>query len=378
MSKLEAGLQASTPPEAPAQFRTRNGETAVETIRRLFPQNGQPIQTPALLRYELPKPHPGIADLNDGHMQDEPIHNGEVGTEDIIALYLREISREPLLTAVQEIELAQRMERGNEARQQLLQIADATDTKALEEVAREGDEARKKMVKANLRLVVSVAKKYQGLGLPLLDMAQEGSIGLNRAAEKYDWRRGYRFSTYAYWWIRQAVTRAIADYARTIRLPVHQIDSLRILNNVDRDLSQKLGREPTDEELAEISGLSLDRIEELHRVSQFTGSLDVLATPEGDLLEDLIPDNYSPTPPEKAEQTLLGNYIDAALQNLSPRERSVIRLRFGLDGIGRECTLAEVAERLGLSRERIRQIERDALRKLQSPMVRKVLRDYIE
>lgn len=310
----------------------------------------------------------------------EPIHDEQsaqaVGSNEDI--YFNEISQIPLLTAEQEIKLAKQLEAGTEARTRLfLAEQPITDTEALEETARRGDEARRRLIESNLRLVVSVARNYQGLGLPLLDMVQEGNIGLQRAVEKFDWRRGFRFSTYAYWWIRQALTRGIAEQARAIRLPVHQTDLLRMLNNIERDLSQQLGREPTDKELAKISGLSLDRVEELHRVSQFTGSLDVSATPEGDPLGDLVPDMYSPTPEEEAEKTLLRDYIYEALQGLPPREQAVLRLRFGLED-GKQRTLAEVADGQGLSRERVRQIERDALGKLRHSRVRLKLREYIE
>lgn len=374
MSKLE------TRPARP------NGESAQDLIARLFPQNGErlPRQNSLASQDQSLVVVTGQSTPNGSPEHSVPLNEPTDTTTqtdpelDNTALYFRDITRVPLLTAEQEVQLAQQLEAGRAARAQLL-LADQliVDTEVLEETARQGDEARKRMIESNLRLVVAVARGYQGLGLSLLDMAQEGSIGLQRAAEKFDWRRGFRFSTYAYWWIRQAVTRGIAEQVRTIRLPVHQTDLLRMLNNVYRDLSQQLGREPTDEELAEISGLSLDRVEELHRVSQFTGSLDLPANPEGDPLGDLVPDTYSPTPEEEAEQTLLRDYIDEALQSLPPREQATIRLRFGLDGT-REHTLAEVAAEQNLSRERIRQIEREALGKLRHSRVRLKLREYIE
>lgn len=273
-------------------------------------------------------------------------------TSDPVRMYLREIGKIPLLVAQNEIDLAKRIEKNSLA-------------------------AKKKLTESNLRLVVSIAKKYVGRGLTLLDLIQEGNQGLIRAVEKYDWRRGYKFSTYATWWIRQAITRAIADQARTIRIPVHMVETINRLIRMSRKLMQELGREPTPEEIAEQMEIPVHKVREVLKISQDTTSLE---TPVGDdddsILGDFIADT-APSPYDAASKQLLKANIEEVLKTLSDREANVLRYRFGLSG-GRPMTLEEVGKKFGVTRERIRQIEAKALRKLKHPSRRKKLQDYLD
>jgi len=277
-----------------------------------------------------------------------------VVTTDPVRMYLREIGKIPLLKSAEEISLAQKIEKGDRR-------------------------AKKKLTESNLRLVVSIAKKYVMRGLSLLDLIQEGNQGLIRAVEKYDWRKGYKFSTYATWWIRQAITRAIADQARTIRIPVHMVETINKLIRIQRQLMQKLGREPTAEEVAtEMGEITAHRVREILKIAQDTTSLE---TPVGDeedsMLGDFIADTSQPTPIEAASKELLKENIEEVLATLSDREARVLRMRFGLDGKN-PMTLEEVGREFGVTRERIRQIEAKALRKLKHPSRRKKLQDYLE
>jgi RNA polymerase primary sigma factor len=275
---------------------------------------------------------------------------------DPIRLYLREIGSIPLLTPTQEIELARRIEVGGS----------------------DGEIAKRHIVRSNLRLVVSIAKKYAGRGLQLLDLIQEGNLGLIRAAEKFDHTRGYRFSTYATWWIRQAITRAIADQARTIRVPVHMVETINRIKRVTRELAQKKGRKPTDEEIAEVMEISVSKLRDILKVAAEPISLETPIGKEDDTrLGDLIEDKDSETPATSITQELLREDIIEVMAALSPRERDVLRLRFGLDD-GRQRTLEEVGQLFGVTRERIRQIEAKALRKLRHPNRSRRLRDYID
>jgi RNA polymerase primary sigma factor len=272
---------------------------------------------------------------------------------DPVRMYLKEIGRIPLLTREQEIELAQKV--------------DVNDLKA-----------KAKLTQSNLRLVVSIAKRYIGRGMSFLDLIQEGNKGLIRAVEKYDWRRGYKFSTYATWWIRQAITRAIADQARTIRIPVHMVETINKLIRTQRRLMQELGREPSAEEIGEEMDLPAEKIREIMKISQKTTSLE---TPIGDdedsYLGDFIEDTSQISPYDAASKRFLENNIEEVLEALSPREAQVLRMRFGLSG-ERAMTLEEVGSRFGVTRERIRQIEAKALRKLKHPSRRKKLQDYLD
>ena len=278
---------------------------------------------------------------------------GGAESTDPVRQYLREIGKVPLLTAEEEVELAKAYEKRDR-------------------------KAKEKLTVSNLRLVVSIAKKYIGRGLSLLDLIQEGNQGLIRAVEKYDWRRGFKFSTYATWWIRQAITRAIADQARTIRIPVHMVETINKLYRTSRRLMQDLGREPTPEEIGEELELSPDRVREIFKIAQEVASLE---TPVGDdkesFLGDFIPDESQLSPVDQASKQLLKDHLDEVLHTLSDREARVLKLRFGLEG-NKQMTLEEVGRVFGVTRERIRQIEAKALRKLKPPSRRKKLQDYLE
>jgi RNA polymerase primary sigma factor len=295
------------------------------------------------------------------------------------AIYLRDISRVRLLTAEEEVSLAKQIEQGNLAVERMKQLGPGAEERdRLEGVSHYGNEARRRLTEANLRLVVSVARKYMGRGLPLLDLIQEGNIGLQRAVEKYDYRKGYRFSTYAYWWIRQAVTRAIADQARTIRVPVHMIELIGDVYRVSRDLQQELGREPEPDEIAQEMGTSPEKVRQIIRAARQPISLETpVGEEEESTLADFIADRAARAPAEAAAQELLKEHVEDALQQLSERERAVLKMRFGLID-GRDRTLGEIGEELGVSRERVRQIEAEALAKLRHPKLRKRLREYID
>jgi len=298
------------------------------------------------------------------------------------AIYFRDISAASLLTAEQEIELAQEIERGEDARSRLQLLAQSvgqTGRDELEAVLRLGERGRGRLTEANLRLVVSVARKYLNRGLPMLDLIQEGNIGLARAVEKYEWRKGYRFSTYAYWWIRQGMTRALAEQARAIRVPTHMVAAIGGVYKAARDLQQELGREPRVHEIAERLDLSPARVHEIQLSSRQPISLE---TPLGHedssgTLGDLIADRSVRTPHDLAAHSMLRRHMDDALQVLSPRDRQVLRMRYGLDG-GREHTLGEIADQLGVTSERIRQIETAALSKLRHPKLNNRLREYLD
>ncbi len=307
----------------------------------------------------------------------EPSKDSGVGTP--AALYLREISRVPLLKAKDEVRLAQAIEHGIEALDRLAAGPVPPDElKPLTNQVRQGELARKRLMESNLRLVVSVAKRYLGRGVPLLDLVQEGNIGLNRAVEKFDWRRGYKFSTYATWWIRQAITRAIADQARTIRIPVHMVETINKLIQVARRLQQELGREPTPEEVAKATGFTVEKVRDVFRASQVPVSLQArVGEDEESSLGEFIPDHVTPQPSETVAQELLKEHIDSVLQNLTMREQMALRLRFGLED-GRRRTLEQVGSELGVTRERARQIEAEALRKLRHPRLSQILRDYLD
>jgi len=276
-----------------------------------------------------------------------------IGIDDPVRMYLKEIGRVPLLSSDEEVELAKRMELGDE-------------------------EAKRKLAEANLRLVVSIAKRYVGRGMLFLDLIQEGNLGLIKAVEKFDYRKGYKFSTYATWWIRQAITRAIADQARTIRIPVHMVETINKLVRVSRQLLQELGRDPTPEEIAEEMNISEEKVREIMKIAQEPVSLETpIGEEEDSHLGDFIPDHDTRAPADEASFTLLREQLDDVLKTLTDREQKVLRLRFGLDD-GRARTLEEVGQRFGVTRERIRQIEAKTLRKLRHPSRSKKLKDYLE
>ncbi len=276
-----------------------------------------------------------------------------IAVDDPVRMYLKEIGKVPLLTAQEEIELAKRMEAGDEA-------------------------AKQKLCEANLRLVVSIAKKYVGRGMLFLDLIQEGNLGLIKAVDKFDWKKGYKFSTYATWWIRQAITRSIADQARTIRIPVHMVETINKLIRVSRQLIQEKGREATPEEIAEEMGISEEKVREILKIAQEPVSLETpIGEEEDSHLGDFIPDDDVPAPAEAAAFSMLKEQLVEVLDTLTEREQKVLKLRFGLED-GRARTLEEVGKRFDVTRERIRQIEAKALRKLRHPSRSKKLKDYLE
>ncbi|MDD5748191.1 MAG: RNA polymerase sigma factor RpoD [Actinomycetota bacterium] len=301
-------------------------------------------------------------------------------TNDPVRMYLKEIGKVPLLTAEQEVKLAKRIEAGEKAANKLSSSDNLPEgeIRRLEEIERDGLEAKKKLVESNLRLVVSIAKRYIGRGMLFLDLIQEGNLGLIRAVEKFDYEKGYKFSTYATWWIRQAITRAIADQARTIRIPVHMVETINKLVRVKRQLLQELGREPTSEEIAEEMDLSPEKVREIHKISQEPVSLESpIGEEEDSHLGDFIEDSKVEVPMDTASFNMLREQIKDVLDDLTTRERRVIQLRFGLlDGHPR--TLEEVGRHFNVTRERIRQIESKTLAKLKRPTISGKLRDYIE
>jgi RNA polymerase primary sigma factor len=301
-----------------------------------------------------------------------------ISSDDTVGLYLREMARVPLLKIEEEVRLAKALEAGRRAQDILKHDgSDPKEQEVLERQIEEGLAAREHLIKANTRLVVSIAKKYMGRGVPFLDLIQEGNLGLMKAVEKFDYSRGYRFSTYATWWIRQTITRAIADQGRTIRVPVHMSDRIRRLYNTARSLEQMHGRRPTPEEIATEMDIEPRKVQWMLRVSWRPISLErPVGEDEDSELGSFVEDETSPTPTQSAYRNLLGEKIEELLATLSPREARILRLRFGLLN-GRSYTLEEVGQKFGLTRERIRQIEGKALRRLRHPRRSRQLRDYL-
>jgi RNA polymerase primary sigma factor len=301
-----------------------------------------------------------------------------IDTDDTIGLYLKEVSRVPLLTAEEEVQLAQRIEKGRTAREELAQGSVSPKRRLdLRRLIEDGWDAREHLITANSRLVISVAKKYMGRGVPFLDLIQEGNIGLIRATKKFDYRRGHKFSTYATWWIRQAVTRAIADQGRTIRVPVHMGDQINKLLRVQHQLTQRLGREPSVEELAEALDVPPKKVENMIQVARRPLSLETPTDDEEDsVLGDFIEDDEAPPPDDTATYNLLREHLGEVLNGLPPREVRILQLRYGLLD-GQAYTLEEVGRKMGVTRERVRQIEAQALSRLRHPSIRRKLRDYL-
>ena len=314
-----------------------------------------------------------------------------VSIEDPVRMYLKEIGKVPLLSAEEEIELAKNMEAGAVAKEKIAILKSREENATEEELAEikeeiknlqkdldAGDEAKKRLAEANLRLVVSIAKRYVGRGMLFLDLIQEGNLGLIKAVEKFDYRKGYKFSTYATWWIRQAITRAIADQARTIRIPVHMVETINKLIRVSRQLLQELGREPSPEEIAAEMNMPVERVREILKISQEPVSLETpIGEEEDSRLGDFIQDDNVPVPADAAAFTLLKEQLEEVLGTLTEREQKVLTLRFGLED-GRARTLEEVGKEFNVTRERIRQIEAKALRKLRHPSRSRKLKDYLE
>jgi RNA polymerase primary sigma factor len=314
----------------------------------------------------------------DRHDQEEDLL-ANIDISDTIGLYLKEAASIPLLTADEEIYLAKKIERGREAREKLAQgpLNERKREKLRREIE-EGWQAREHLITANSRLVISVAKKYMGRGVPFLDLIQEGNIGLMRAAKKFDYKRGYKFSTYATWWIRQAVTRAIADQGRTIRVPVHMGDQISKMLRTQHQLKQEFGRDPTVEELAEALDVTPNKVEHMIQVARRPFSLEMpIGEEEDGMLGDFIEDHDTPAPDETATNNILRKHLEEMLDTLPPREARILQLRYGLSD-GKILTLNEVGRKMGVTRERVRQIEAQALRRLRSPRIQRELRAYIE
>lgn len=319
-------------------------------------------------------------EVSKEELEDLSVPEG-INIDDHVKMYLKEIGKVNLLTPEEELSLAKRMADGETAKEQLEEIGEDIDEdtkKQIDLLIADGEKAKKSLAEANLRLVVSIAKRYVGRGMLFLDLIQEGNLGLIKAVDKFDYTKGYKFSTYATWWIRQAITRAIADQARTIRIPVHMVETINKLVRVSRQLVQELGREPTPEELAKELNMPVDKVREISKISQEPVSLETpIGEEEDSHLGDFIPDEDAPAPSEAASFVLLKEQLGAVLETLSEREAKVLRLRFGLDD-GRARTLEEVGKEFDVTRERIRQIEAKALRKLRHPSRSKKLKDFLD
>jgi RNA polymerase primary sigma factor len=314
------------------------------------------------------------------YSEEDDFDLSNISTDDTVGLYLKEMARVPLLTNEQEVDLAKRLERGEKAEKVLEKMSANASFRRRAELQghlEDARAAREHIIKANTRLVVSIAKKYMGRGVPFLDLIQEGNLGLMKAVEKFDYRRGFRFSTYATWWIRQTITRAIADQSRTIRVPVHMSDRIRRLYKVARELEQHLGRKPTPEEIAGELKLDSRKVQWMLKVSWRPLSLERPVGEDDDAeFGNFVEDETTPTPTQSAHANLLREQLESVLSTLTPRESRILRLRFGLQN-GRAYTLEEVGQKFGLTRERIRQIEGKALRRLRHPRRARQLRDYL-
>ena len=330
---------------------------------------------------DLEPPIDEIAEIEEEELVDPNTLVDSFSIDDPVRMYLKEIGKVPLLAPDEEIELAQKMSAGNLAKEQLEEAEEGSlspeDQAELKKLAKAGDAAKQKLAEANLRLVVSIAKRYVGRGMLFLDLIQEGNLGLIKAVEKFDYTKGYKFSTYATWWIRQAITRAIADQARTIRIPVHMVETINKVIRVNRQLLQELGHDPTPEETAEEMNMPVERVREIMKIAQEPVSLETpIGEEEDSHLGDFIPDEDASEPAEAASFTLLKEQLVEVLSTLTPREEKVLKLRFGIED-GRTRTLEEVGKEFNVTRERIRQIEAKALRKLRHPSRSKKLKDFL-
>ena len=364
-SLMKRGLQRSFLTMHEVQHDLVEGEAPPEVLEQVL----------EVLRRKKIRIEEEVADPVEDLLDDETL-----SVSDPVKMWLQEIGRYKLLTAQQEVELAMQLEAGKAAEEKLKGAPDlaAEDRVLLDREVRKGNGAHARLVEANLRLVVSIARKYVGRGMPLLDLIQEGNLGLMRAVDRFDYRRGFKFSTYASWWIRQGITRAIADQARTIRVPIHVVDMINKLIRAKRDLSQDLGREPTIDEIGKELEIDSDRVEELNKIAQNPVSLETPVGEEDDsTLGDFVEDGSAEVPVEAATFRLLQDYISHALEGLNDREREVLVMRFGLED-GRVRTLEEVGERFGVTRERIRQLETKALAKLRHPQNSRRLEGFLE
>lgn len=379
------------------EFGRQKSVVTIDDILRFFPDAEQDVDQleeafsallSAGIQYTEENPSDDVdedeMDLSDIDEDDDENGIGlsddlsNIDTDDTIGLYLKEVSRVPLLTADEEVELAQRIEKGRISREELARV-NVTPERRLELRKNIEDSwaARDHLITANSRLVISVAKKYMGRGVPFLDLIQEGNIGLIRATKKFDYRRGHKFSTYATWWIRQAVTRAIADQGRTIRVPVHMGDQINKLLRYQHQLTQKLGRDPSVEELAAELDVPIKKVENMIQVARRPLSLETPTDDEEDsVLGDFIEDDDAPAPADSATYNLLKEHLQIILNDLPPREVRILQLRYGLLD-GQAYTLEEVGNKMGVTRERVRQIEAQALSRLRHPSVQKILRDYL-
>jgi RNA polymerase primary sigma factor len=366
----------------------REGIAVDETLDDALDENGTAAVTVVTVEAEPGRAPAGtMTDAEDAKTRPRrpprppTTDRGEGGTSDTVRMYLKEIGRVSLLTAEDERELAMRIEAGVQAAERRAasngSLAEI-DRRILAGAVRDGDEARAELIQANLRLVVSIAKRYVGRGMLFLDLIQEGNLGLMRAVEKFDYTKGFKFSTYATWWIRQAITRAIADQARTIRIPVHMVESMNRVMRIQRQMTQELEREPTIDELAEKTGLTPERVREIQRIALDPLSLDSPVGEEDDSnLADFIEDSAADAPAEVATRRMLAQAVEEALGELSDREKEVVKLRFGLiDGQAR--TLEEVGKEFGVTRERIRQIEAKTLAKLRHPQRSQKLKEFLD
>ncbi|MDE6879881.1 MAG: RNA polymerase sigma factor RpoD [Oscillospiraceae bacterium] len=328
---------------------------------------------------DVEPPIDAIAEIEEEELVDPNTLVDSFSVDDPVRMYLKEIGKVPLLFPEEEIALAQKMSAGNAAQEQLEGLEDPNGEEAaqLRRTIREGERAKQKLAEANLRLVVSIAKRYVGRGMLFLDLIQEGNLGLIKAVEKFDYTKGYKFSTYATWWIRQAITRAIADQARTIRIPVHMVETINKVIRVSRQLLQELGHDPSAEEIAEDMDMPVDKVREILKIAQEPVSLETpIGEEEDSHLGDFIADDGASEPSEAASFTLLKEQLVDVLSTLTPREEKVLKLRFGIED-GRTRTLEEVGKEFNVTRERIRQIEAKALRKLRHPSRSKKLKDFL-